>query len=215
MKHIKTDTIGESWLKASESIINNGSRTIYDGNEVILESLPLTIEILNPIDNDKLLNKYAKGEYIDFMVENFRNMNPISNWGYSYAQRLYDMNGINQIEQVIDLLKQRPNAKSATINLLKPSEDTIHKPCLTTIDFKLRDESLIVIGFFRSQDIGKKMYADALQLKHLGDVVAKELGITSVSVIHLISSAHIYKTDLEDIYNILTKESITFKRRLI
>ena len=48
----------------------------------------------------------------------FRDRVPIANWGYSYATRLFELQGENQIENIINMLKSRPVAKSATISLL-------------------------------------------------------------------------------------------------
>jgi len=82
------------------------------------------------------------------------------------------------------------------------------------LDFKIRDDTLIVSGFFRSQDIGKKMYADALELLNIGHAISKELDIVkNISIIHFISSAHIYKEDITDMYKIFDKENIPYKIR--
>jgi len=71
MNYIRTNTIGQAWLKAIETIVNNGSRTVYDREEVILEQIPLIIEMSNPLEDDLYIEKYGNWEYIEFMKKNF------------------------------------------------------------------------------------------------------------------------------------------------
>tara|TARA_R110000850_G_scaffold277120_1_gene423037 strand:- start:18132 stop:18779 length:648 start_codon:yes stop_codon:yes gene_type:complete len=212
MKYIQEQTIGKAWIKAMQLIINNGFEGIYDGNDKILEHIPVIIEITQPKLTDTIIQKYAKKESLDFMMNNFVKMEPILTWGYSYAQRLYDYDGTNQINEIINILKKKPNAKSATINLLCLKGDKEHKPCLTSLDFKVRRDTLIIMGNFRSQDIGKKMYADAVELYKIGRYISKQLGLKKIIVMHIINSAHIYMKDLNNIYKILDSLRIKYHK---
>ena len=53
----------------------------------------------------------------------------------------------------------------------------------------------ITDGYFRSQDIGKKIYADILALKGILNEVSNKINIESGEVKIFISSAHIYEQD--------------------
>ena len=203
MIHIKERTIGESWIKTFQAVLKANKTCIYDGSVKIIEKIPVVIEITNPILPDEIIKRYGQKEFVTFMERNFSDMASIENWGYSYAQRLYDFEGVNQVSEIVKILKSNPNAKSATINLLSLNGDKFHKPCLTSLDVKIRDGKLLVIGFFRSQDVGKKMYADALELYKIGHSIGKELGIQDISLMHLISSAHIYESDIDKIQETL------------
>lgn len=203
MINVQSKTIGLAWINSIKAVIEFGTREVYDNSELIIELVPLIVEITRPNVDDEIITKYGKPAVIEFMKKNFRELNPVLNWGYSYGERLYNIQGLNQVNNIITLLKSNPNAKSATINLLSPFNDIIHKPCLTTIDFKIRKGILLVFGYFRSQDIGTKMYADAMELYNLGKDIAMATHCNSISITHIISSAHIYSKDLEEVSKLM------------
>ena len=205
--YIKAYSIGEAWLLALKTVMADGIE-IEDDKGPILETVPLFIEIIHPLLPDKIIDVYGDKEHLNFLSKNFECLSPIEEWGYSYAQRLYSFNNTNQVQEVIDKLNKNPFSKSATISLLINDEDKRHKPCLNTLDFKIRNETLIINAMFRSQDIGKKMYGDALELLKLGKNMIQKIRANKITLIHAISSAHIYKSDLEMIQSIInsTKE---------
>lgn len=73
----------------------------------------------------------------------------------------------------------------------------LHSPCINILDFKVRDNTVILNAFFRSQDICKKMYADALCLTIILNNMAKKLEIENTELNLYIMSAHIYEKDLK------------------
>ena len=83
-----------------------------------------------------------------------------------------------------------------------------------SLDFKVRNDTVLVTAFFRSQDIGKKMYADALELYTIGKSIAQSLDIANVAIVHFVSSAHIYQEDFPMIFAILNKEGIEIPSRV-
>ena len=98
----------------------------------------------------------------------------ICNLSGFFASRLYTSQNAN-VMQIIQKLQQHPFTKSATLSLLKPEEDQAHISCLATLDFKIRQDTLCIHAFFHSQDMGKKMYADALQILRLGQSIRQEI----------------------------------------
>jgi thymidylate synthase len=208
MFSIKENTIGEAWLKALALVVREGHERVPDDKGMIRELLSLIVHINNPIQNDQIIQRYGNSNILSFMKRNFRELESIPDWKYSYAQRLYDINGTNQIANVIEILRSNIFSKSATISLMSSSADTYHKPCLVAIDFKVRNNTLFVTGFFRSQDIGKKMYADAIELLHIGNIISAELGINTIEIIHFISSAHLYEIDRPELLKLLEEQRI-------
>lgn len=205
--YIKAYSIGEAWLLALKAVMAEGIE-IQDDKGPILETVPLFIEIIHPLLPDKIIDTYGDKIFLDFLSKNFEHLSPIKEWGYSYAQRLYSFNNTDQIQEVINKLNKNPFSKSATISLLLNDEDKNHKPCLTTLDFKIRNEALIINASFRSQDMGKKMYGDALELLKIGNKMIQRIPAKQIVLILAISSAHIYLNDIEkvrSIINTLTK----------
>lgn len=202
---IKAYSIGEAWLLALKTVMADGVE-IQDDKGSILETVPLFIEIINPSLSDRIIEAYGDKAFLDFLSKNFECLSPIDEWGYSYAQRLYSFNNTDQIQEVINKLNKNPFSKSATISLLINDEDKKHKPCLTTLDFKVRNNTLIINAMFRSQDIGKKMYGDALELLKIGNKMIQKLPAMGIILILSICSAHIYLNDIEMVRSIINSD---------
>lgn len=201
--HIEGDTIGAAWVQCIKTVLANGL-AVTDDKGTIWEISPLYLHIVQPSEHDTIIEKFGDKNMLAFMIQNFEDVNPIHGWGYSYAERLYSTHYTNTISHVIRKLQQYPTTKSATISLLKPEEDQHHTPCITTIDFKVRQDSLCVHAFFRSQDIGKKMYADAIALLRLGNCIAQEVALSKVQLYFTVCSAHIYETDIPGMQRIVS-----------
>ena len=71
------------------------------------------------------------------------------------------------------------------------------------LQYIVRDETLIIIATFKSQDIGKKSYADYIEITKLFEPIKEKLGLQKMKIIANITSAHIYKDDIKKIKNII------------
>jgi len=202
MKSIETNTIGDAWVESIKTVLDLG-KTVHDGDTKLKEFINLAIKINHPEKEDDILKKYADEKMIEFMISNFLEKEPVLNWGYSYGQRIYDFSGINQFKKIANKLKKNPESKSATISLMNPPEDQKHVPCITVLDFKIRDGHLLATAFFRSQDIGKKFYADAICIGKIGKMISEKINNVPVKLLFVISSAHIYEPDIEKVKKIV------------
>src|SRR5690606_4963573 len=73
-----------------------------------------------------------------------------------YGPRLFNMNGhINQVDNIINLLKTNPSSRRAVIQLFD-AEDLLNYhsdiPCTNTLQFTIRDDKLIMMTSMRSND---------------------------------------------------------------
>lgn len=196
MYYICEDSIGAAWQSVYKLVSSKGEQ-VKDGDINLLESLDVFVEVTKIDKKDEILDKYADSEMITWMVkENFGGQKPVLNWGYSYGMRFRDFHGVDQIKKIKDKLSSNPESKSATISLMDVTTDYEgHMPCIIGLDFKLRHNKLHITGYFRSQDIGKKIYADFLALSDIQDEIVKHLAVGKGSIKILISSAHIYEQD--------------------
>jgi thymidylate synthase len=191
---IETKYIGQAWMGCMEKVLKKGI-PCKDNDVTIKEALDIFIKIKNPLIGDKILKKFANQDNITWMENNFFRKDISTQYGYNYQQRLFGYGKINQIKWVINRLRNNPQAKSATITLLKPGFDNKHVPCLVALDFKIRFNKLLLYSFFRSQDTYNKMYADALQLARLQQQVARALKQKAGFLCMHVISAHIYEKD--------------------
>lgn len=202
--YIKENSIGMAWKNAIETVFEKG-KTVFDGEVKLHELLGVHIVIENPSEKDEFIQKNGDLSMIEWMKNNFFSEKNVLDWGYSYGQRLTNYKGINQIENVKEKLLKNPESKSATICLNNPKGDEKHSPCINILDFKLRNNTLILNTFFRSQDICKKMYADAICLTEILNDMAETLKIKNTQLNLYIMSAHIYENDFERGKELLSK----------
>lgn len=209
MRNIEAENSGEAWVKACQLVCKEGHK-IYDGDTQLKEILNLFISVTDPTKKDKFIEKFGDQEMISWMVnDNFGGHAPVLDWGYCYGMRLHDYEGLDQVAWVVEKLKNNPEAKSATVSLMKPDEDVkSHIPCVVAIDYKIRDNKLQTSAFFRSQDVGKKLYADILAIGSISKKVSKEVGVELGKLNLLVVSAHIYEPDFDKVESLLKNNDI-------
>jgi len=199
-KIIEKDSIGEAWLAATRFVLDAG-RPVDFGEVAAREVLNLEIVVKNPRRDDPIIKKLGDREMIDFMMGNFFGEENIEEWGYSYRQRIFARDGLDNL---IASLREKRTSTWSISTLLRPEEDSKHVPCLTQIQVLIREERLYLICYFRAQDIGRKLYADLLALTELGNLIRKEVKTVNLEIILHIASAHIYQEDTTDLENITT-----------
>ncbi|MFA7244667.1 MAG: thymidylate synthase [Candidatus Magasanikbacteria bacterium] len=192
---IEKNTIGEVWLEAVKYILKNGKEINYRETE-LLEVLNLQLIINEPNINDEIVEKHGDKDILEYMKKNFETDENVG-FGYTYRQRFFDYHGLNQIENSLANLEKRENSMDAIFSTLIPKEDVTHVPCLAMLQYIVRDEILIITATFKSQDIGKKSYADYIEITKLFEPIKEKLGLQKMKIIANITSAHIYKDDIE------------------
>lgn len=208
MHYIITDNVSKAWIRAVKYIWDKGG-IAFDGNERLRETLNIVLEVQNPTERNKDIEKLIPGEFVQEVMDLTFHKEPNKKWGYSYGERMFNFKGINQIQWVIDRLNKNPTTKSATIGILMPEKDTKaeHIPCMNLLDFKKRDGKLNLTVVFRSHDYGKKALPNFIAmgelLKHVSDATNSEVGKL---ICHSIS-AHIYESEFETINHIINSAS--------
>jgi thymidylate synthase len=195
MRLIEESSIKEAWEKAKKMIIDEGIE-VLDVNERLLEILDLFLIINQPEASSQELNVHDK-EMKKWMLDNFRKIKKIPELHdtWSYGWRLYNYEGKNQINWVIERLKKKKTSKSASITTLVP-EDEKYIPCVSLLDFKIRNDELILSATCRSLDFGKKALYNFYALSDIAHDVAKKLDINKLVLKVFVVSAHVYKKDL-------------------
>jgi thymidylate synthase len=118
--------------------------------------------------------------------------------GHSYAKVICGPGGRQDLQDVIDLLKREPATKRALITFASQPGGKV--PCITALQFLIRDQALQLMYFARGQDVFRKFYADALCLGGIGYRVATVLSLPLGVVRGFIGSSHIYDRDMDLIH---------------
>lgn len=200
MKTITARTLGEAWIEAMRHVMKVGE-DIFDDKEKLKEIRNLYISIDGVDEGDSLLEKYADKDRIALMKEKYATCGLVGDYKTDYGSRIFNNNSVNQLEWVINRIKKKPETKAATFSLHVPGEDLL--PCLSLMDFKLRNDRLDMTVVYRSQNVYWSQPGNILALRKMQEDVVKAIGCTIGKVELIAVSAHIYEHDFQTVRDIL------------
>jgi thymidylate synthase (methanogen type) len=192
-----SNTIGSAWLNSINAVMKYGS-AYHDEDVLVKELLSLAIHVEHPSSEDEFIYKHGDISVIDNMLCKFSKGIVMPDRPFTYGQRIFDYQGIDQFEWLIHRISNKLETKSATITLQVPGDTHPNQPCLSTLDAKIRHGKLHFQFFFRSQNIFGRQYANLIALAKLQEGLAFRLDVTVGSLSGFIASAHIYEYDFED-----------------
>lgn len=119
-----------------------------------------------------------------------------------YGPRLFNMREeINQIRNVISILKSKPTSRRATIQLFDASDLTKHDykdiPCTCTLQFLIRDKKLNMYSSMRSNDAFLGLPHDIFCFTMIQEIMARTLNVSLGTYKHSVASLHLYKDKKE------------------
>lgn len=121
-----------------------------------------------------------------------------SNSAYGYIiQKKYDK---NQLEEVIEVLRQDNNSRKAVLNISDASIDrlkTKDMQCTIALQFLIRDDKLHMTVYMRSNDVYFGLPYDYIFFVSIQQYIAKRLNIEVGSYIHHATSMHMYDRDYD------------------
>ncbi|UKY49901.1 thymidylate synthase [Streptomyces inhibens] len=119
----------------------------------------------------------------------------------AYGPRMRNWAGrVDQLHRVVEILKDDPDSRRATIQLYDPARDTAgHKdvPCTLGFRFHLRGGRLHMSTTMRGQDVWIGMPYDLFFFTTLHELVAGWLDVDLGEYHHHVDSLHIYERDIE------------------
>ena len=196
---IEADTIGAAWLAVAQRILDEGGESTYDSAR-ILELERVSLGVARPASVDPIVTELGDAERLAWMHTNFTEHSLVTELGdaRSYASRLYDYaaTGRDQVQWVIDRLRADPSSRSATITTFEPLSDTSYIPCVSLLDFWIRERQLQAIIYAHSIDFGAKGYGNLVELAYLMERVAEGVNVEVGRLDFVVKSAHIYEPDM-------------------
>lgn len=115
----------------------------------------------------------------------------------AYGPRLFNCNGHNQIQNVVDLLRSNRSSRRAVIQILAAEDlPTKYVPCTCTLQFILRGRRLHVMTHMRSNDAYKGLPHDVFAFTMIQEIIARELGVELGTYKHSVGSLHLYEDDI-------------------
>ena len=153
---------------------------------------------------------YAKGRNdVEFISKFGKLWERISDDGVTnnsaYGYILKYKHGFNQIETIVNLLKEQPSTRRAILNINVPNPNvasTKDEMCTICINFMIRNNKLDCTAVMRSNDIVFGFTYDFTYFTSLQKIIAKQLGIRVGSYTHIAMSLHFYERDYQLIKDI-------------
>ena len=200
---IEAETLGKCWLTCISTVLRYGQLAVDEDVE-ILEILGLTVHILLPHVEDPIIATLGDESVIARTLAKFSKNAYMPDRPFTYGDCIYNHNGVDQFEWLVERLHAKRETKSATICLLSAGSHAINLPCLTVLDAKIRDGRLELQFMFRSQNVFGRQYANLLALAQLQYDLAERCNVAVGALRGYIASAHIYAFDTESATRIVS-----------
>jgi thymidylate synthase len=195
---IAAPTIGEAWLGVARRILDDGRVSTYDALPIV-EITNVSLEVAHPDPDDELITRLADPERLEWMRRNFIEPDLVAELGdaRSYASRIHDYgaSGRDQLDWVVDRLRDDPTSRSATITTFEPLLDITYIPCVSMLDFWIPGDAVDLVVYAHSIDFGAKGYGNLVQLADIQHEVAGRLGRPVGALTFIVKSAHVYDTE--------------------
>ncbi|WP_162151077.1 thymidylate synthase [Haploplasma modicum] len=163
-----------------------------------------------PYDNYKKSPDY-QNETLKEFVEKIKNdeefANKYGNLGPVYGSQWRNFNGIDQISELINGLKNNPDSRRHIISAWNPAEikDMMLPPCHAFMQFYVNDNKLSLQLYQRSADIFLGVPFNIASYSLFLMMVAQVTNLEVGEFIHTMGDAHIYLNHVEQINLQLTR----------
>lgn len=210
------ETAAQTWLKILQNIMRYGRNktTRYTQENELKELLNIMAVVYNEDPEKPYLPEFFPFSEKDLITyyPQVLSAKQIPGIAYTYGQRLRDHDGVDQIQNIIDLIKNRPFSKKMVAFTAKIKDDwsEVNKgdtPCLTQILCSIQDGKLFMTTHFRSQDMVHGWPRNVFSLRKLQKLISDESGVPMGTFVMITHSAHIYSDDYELVEKIL-KENL-------
>jgi thymidylate synthase len=193
---VESQTVGHAWLDVSRAILDAGDAATW-GPLPTIELERLTVIVARPEPEDPVIAELGDPEWLAWMAANFNDGADVAELGgaKSYAVRLFDYEGRDQIGWVVERLRADPTARDAAITTFMPLTDTSYIPCVSLLDFWLPDGAVELVVYAHSLDFGKKAYGNLVELARLQHLIAGELAAPVGRLVVHVKSAHVYESE--------------------
>lgn len=197
MIFIRTLTIAESWRLALKTLYNDGrvveNDEIFRDESIALEVGNVTDDLFDdrfPMSKDQVntINNYLLTGEQEALVSH--------EWTKIYRKRLFESEP-NQIQNIIEYLKKKPNGKRAQASVWQPETDLSGSiaPCLQLLWFQIVDRKLDIHVHMRASDCYGKLLMNMNEFVALQRHIAEKLSVAPGKYIHFIDTCHFNSAD--------------------
>lgn len=209
---VSSPKVAKTWLMLLNEISKYGrpKHTRYSKDNSLKEILNLTAVVTDENPEDIYFPEYlpfARVELEAYYAE-IMTARQIPGVAYNYGKRLRQDLGVNQIDEIKKLLKNRPDSKKMVAITIDPVRDwgEVNKgdtPCLVMVLGSVQDDKFFLTCHFRSQDMVHGWPRNTFALRKLQKEIADSADMKMGPLTMITHSAHMYADDFELVDNLL------------
>ncbi len=164
-----------------------------------------------PYDNYKKSSEY-QNETMEEFVEKIKNSNDFAlkwgNCGPIYGKQWRNFDGVDQLSNLINDIKNNPTSRRLIISAWNPKEvsNMLLPPCHSFMQFYVNDGKLSCQLYQRSGDVFLGIPFNIASYSLFTMMIAQVCGLEPGYFVHTIGDAHIYLNHLDQINLQLTRE---------
>lgn len=222
--HFASTTLDDTMRSVIKQILRHGSR-INPSKGSARELTGVLLEITNP--RARLSRTETRGkpfsclgelcwylaksndlEFISYYIPAYKEFADGDFIFGAYGPRLFKWKGTSQLDNVISMLKKKPDTRQAVIQLFDAKDIAeTHKdtPCTCTLQFLIRDGKLQMFTNMRSNDAHLGLPHDVFSFTMLQEIVARTLSIEVGTYKHAVGSLHLYEKNVDAARNFLNE----------
>jgi thymidylate synthase len=155
-------------------------------------------------------NKLSSLKYFINSYDKFSDDGNTLNGAYGYRARKYF--GMDQINEIVSLLKREPSTRRAVLTLYSPDDLSNNSsrdiPCNTSVFFKIRDSKLDMMVINRSNDLFLGIPYNVFVFNVLLKYIAIKVGCEVGNQRHMSDSLHLYAKDFDTVKDVVTENNI-------
>lgn len=162
-----------------------------------------------------------QNETMDEFIEKVKNDSEFAkkygNLGPVYGKQWRDFNGVDQLSDLIDQIKNNPNSRRLIISAWNPSEikDMALPPCHCFMQFYVNDSKLSCQLYQRSADVFLGVPFNIASYSLFTMMIAQVCNLGVGEFVHTIGDAHIYSNHVEQINLQLSREPRDLPKMII
>ncbi|MBI2514895.1 hypothetical protein HYV91_01750 [Candidatus Wolfebacteria bacterium] len=209
---LRGERVADVWPEVLKNIMRFGAikTSHYDDDIRELVGVSTVIENEDP-DNPYLpdwllgLNKNELFEYYTQYTTD--KLHPGAHYGY--GNRMRSMRGKNQIEFIINRLKEEKDDRGACAVTWDADRDLGMKkrPCIILIQALIQDDLLHLLSYIRSNDMYQAWPRNCFGLLKIQKEISEAVGVPMGPLTVVSASAHIYKKEWNDANKIVKQET--------
>ena len=195
---IEDNTIATAWEKSIHAVIRTGEWIPAERGNRVKEIRNVLFTINSPETEPLISTKYNFST--EFLFDYAKNYLLALKSTDTVAERVtsYGETNLNQLDKITEILANHYYSRRAVIATWIPQIDlySSHPPCVTSLQFLIRNSSLEITAMLRSNDAWFAALPDLISIYYTQSKIANALNL-KVGKLHMLSTSyHIYEMDL-------------------